>query len=273
MSIFALALMLAHAACPPADPITVGDVARSDAVALAPKVLPPEIARRIVGGVVRRWMMPGHFYGAVFWEASAPIGPMLCRRRHHATHLSNPAMPGSSDDPNAVLSRSEIDSRDAFGTSYPQPASRESCARITGYAAVSADRSEATAAAIERLNDAMRAAAGPDPLPFALDCRADAGDNACAAPRSALANLPLEAIYGVAFDTGAYRTLRTMPGTDGGPATVVRQMVPHPDGRTATPTIQFGMAAPDGRSWRVTLVSENGRTTNVRLSHTMVIYH
>lgn len=254
-------------------PLTVGEVKAKKAPALAAKLLPPEFSARVIGGAVHRQWLPGHAYRAVFWEVAEPVGPELCRRRFHGVDLSSSPAPASSDESAIVLVAATPTSASGYRPTYPKPASVETCASTTGWLTPSDDRREATLDAVAELTAAMRAAAGTAPSTFAIDCQTeDEAGAACADPRRALSELPLEALFGVSFDTGHYVT-RSETRTASGRTIRMTQQVPAPDGSAPTPIFAFGRSDPDGRSWRATLIGKPGERIRIRLRRSTIIYH
>lgn len=270
MLIAMLALLVVPEAVPPGS-ITVAEVTGTSMLQLAKRLLPAPLATRVIDGRVRRDWLPGQAYTAAFWEEARPAGPTMCQRRFHGLRLANAAAPGGDEDSSVALSVGTLESGTGFGTTYPRGADAATCRGVTAFATPTPAASGATIAAIDALTSAMRAASGPDPLPFELACTAEDGDDACAQPRIALADLPLDVLFGVSFNTGHYRTVSE--NNESRPRVVVRQMVADPDGKPPKPTIEFGTSGKDGRSWRVELVSDQGRVVAIRMRRSTIIYH
>ncbi len=268
---FLMAALLA--AAQPVTTLTLGDAKNMPAKELARRLLPPDVAPRIVeGGVDRVWLL-GQVHSARFSERAIAAGAMLCRQRVHTVRLSNPGAAGHPDDPAVVLDVGPAEIRNGYATTFPQRAGAKSCAQIKSLVFPTEQSRERTIAAIEQLTTAMAAARSRHPLPFALDCKEDEGGDACLDARLALANLPLKSLFGVSFDTNSYVTDSIIPAADGKTMVRVRRMVPSPDGSPPTPTFEFGNSGPDGRSWRVTFIGENGTLKRVAMRRSVIIYH
>jgi hypothetical protein len=85
---------------------------------------------------------------------------------------------------------------------------------------------------------------------LALACKGPTGQGeACADERTALANLPLDAMFGVALDRR-----------------------PRANGKRAVATIEFGRSGRDGESWRITLLGQD-RLDEVRMERRDILYH
>lgn len=117
-----LMLTMALAAQAPELTMPLAEVKQADPLVLAPKVLPAETAERITGGWVRRYWMPGQIYRALFWEQSLPERDGICARRVHLVSVGNKSAPGNPDDPETVLTVSDLGSGAQYGPSYPEPA-------------------------------------------------------------------------------------------------------------------------------------------------------
>lgn len=262
-------LMLANAA-QSSRPLTLHEITALTPQELAARLLPADVAPRIVKNAVRRQFLPGNIYWLSFWEKAKPVGPTVCVGMLHSVQVGDPT--AQSDDRNQVLRVLQRTSQLSYGPTYPLPATDQNCAGVHSFATPAPEKAEATVAAIEQLGEAMRAASGTTPLPFELKCVAEDDDRACADPRAALAALPMDAFGGVQFESGRYRVVSERPAA-GGTTIRVRQMMPAPDGGAGIPTIAFGPSPPDGKSWRVTLVGSGGRLDQIEISRTTIIYH
>jgi hypothetical protein len=250
-SLLALSLTALAPAQSAAARVKVGEAKSGPIRPLAARLLPADVAGRIVGGEVKRQWLPGQVYRAIFWEKAESAGPSLCRRRFHGVDLANPAAPGHPDDPSVELRIGAVTSGLGYRTSYPRRASARSCAGDKGWIAPRPEHVEASLTALDRLVGAMRAASRRGPLSFTIACEEESGSKACADRRKTLANLPLDALFGVSFEA-------QRPAPTAGPSAA---------------TLQFGASPPDGKSWRVTLIGTDGRVSEVRMKRTTIIYH
>lgn len=260
-------------AAQPGTTVTLGEAKGVATRELARRLLPRDLAARIVDGRVGRVWLPGQVYSARFNERPLKAGAMLCRQRVHAVRLSNPQAPGHPDDPAVVLNVGLLEARDGYMTTYPRRASAANCSQIKSLVFPTEESRDRTIGAIEKLTAAMAAARSRRALAFELHCTEDKGGDACLHPRTALANLPLQSLFGVSFDTESYVTDSVTRGADGKTSVRVRRMVPSPNGRRPTPTFEFGNSGSDGRSWRVTLIYENETLKRVAMRRSVIIYH
>jgi hypothetical protein len=189
-------LAVLQASAPETRRLPVSEVAQAAPVVLAPKVLPAETADRVAGGWVRRWRGPGQVYRALFWERSMPHGERFCARPVHVVQLSNRDAPGHTAPPDTPLTLESLGEGVQYAPAYPLPATPERCAELKGYIAGPDGVVQAQLEMIDRLTLAMAAAGGHDPLPFRLTCTGEDAE-ACADPRQALAELPLDALLDV----------------------------------------------------------------------------
>lgn len=223
--------------------VTWGEATQLDPVALAVKLLPSETSRKVVGGRVVRKFVPGQQYWVGLWERAHPVGPMLCQRLTHSLELTN-ATAAERPPLDTPLTVKQTGSRLGFATSYPLPATGESCARLKSFVFAQEPNIAATVAALALLTTVMDKASGTTPLPFKITCNAPDGDPACVHARASLATLPLDALFGVTFQRGL-----------------------------TSATVEFGRSGLDGASWRIALVGFPSRLTEVRMTRSQIIYH
>jgi hypothetical protein len=251
-------LLTTAAVAAPVDRVTAGALEHATPAQLAAMLLPPADAARIVDGRIHLIAFTLG-YTVEVWERSVPVAPTICRRPAHTRLYFDQSSLGRYGDPSVVLiSVSGTESRDSYGTTYPDRATPERCAALTHYLGGSPLRAASMIQALTRVTEAMRAAAAPGALPFTLRCRDDHGEQPCTNERTALASLPLDALMGVAFN----RDHPARPGE-----------APPAPGEPDPPTLEFGMAAPHGESWFVTLIGGADGLREVVMWRTMVIYH
>lgn len=261
-----LLLAMALAGQQPERTLPLAEVKQADPLVLAPKVLPVETAERITGGWVRRYWMPGQVYRALFWEQSQPERDGICARRVHVVSAGNPSAPGNLDDPEMVLTVSDLGSGMQYGPSHPEPATETRCAELTGYIGGSEGQVDGQLKTLTRLTESMRLAAGTDDLPFALECDPQESATACNDPRRALAELPLDKLLSV-------RPSRHLPprnaSTPPGPRLFVQTGAPR---NWNAAEVEFDTSGPGARSWIVTLTGDE-QVETVRLRSAMIIRH
>lgn len=261
-----LLVVLALAAQGPERTLPLAEVKQADPLVLAPKVLPLETAERVTGGWVRREWVPGQVYRALFWERSQPEREGICARRVHVVSAGNPSAPGNPDDPETVLTVSDLGSGVQYGPSYPEPATEARCAELTGYIGGSEGPMDGQLGTLGRLTEAMSLAAGTDELPFVLECEPQGSATACDDPRRALAELPLDKLLRV-------RPSRPLPPRDASTPPGPRLFV-----QTGTPSnwnateVEFDISGPGARSWIVTVIGDEP-VEIVRLRSAMIIRH
>jgi hypothetical protein len=251
-------LLAATAVAAPVDTVTAGVLEHATPAQLAAMLLPPADAARIVGGRIHLIAFTLG-YTVEVWGRSVPVAPTVCRRPVHTRLYFDQSALGRYGDPSVVLiSVTGTETLDSYATTYPVRATPERCAALANYLDGPPQRAEPIIHALTRITEAMRAAAAPGPLPFALRCRDDHGERPCTNERTALASLPLGALVGVAFNPDHRAPSGAPPAGPG-----------EPD----APTMEFGMSAPHGESWFVTLIGSADGLRQVVMRRTMVIYH
>lgn len=248
--------------------LTLGEVTATPPAALAPRVLPADVAARITGGTRRRRFVPGQAYTLVFTERAVPAGRHLCARNGHTTVYANLRVDGGADPAgvpqDTVLTAGPIDTLHEIAP-LPAKATLARCAKAEGWIVAPDGWEEQTGAALVRLMDAMRDARRRRPA-FALTCATESG--ACVDARRALATLPLGALLTVEFPEAVTGT----PAADGNRVRI-RTMAASPAGLTISRVVvHFGPSAPDGRSWFVTIDGANP-VTAVAMWRSQVTYH
>lgn len=258
-----LLFTMALATQEPERTLPLAEVKQADPLPLAPKMLPPETAERITGGWVRPEWMPGQVYRALFWEQSQPERNGICARRVHVVLAGNRSAP---DEPETVLTVSDLGSGMQYGPSYPEPATEARCAELTGYIGGTEGQLDGQLRTLGRLTEAMLLAAGTDELPFALECDQQESATACNDPRQALAELPLGKLLSV-------QPSRPLPPRDAstppGPRLFMQTELP---GNWNAAEITFDMSRPGARSWIVTVTGDE-QVKTVRLRSAMIIRH
>lgn len=254
----------------PQRSVTFAEIEGKTPKQLASLLFQEDVARQVEDGAMRRVFGPGHQFGIAVWTKSRPIDDLFCHRVMNSTTVENLTVDWSEKTlPDLVLTQDAVYRFDQYGVAYPDKATDESCAKVTGYISPREGRRAASMAAVRQLIWAMEVARRSGELPFALDCRDEDPEGkaiACQDARAALANLPLPAMFGVEFDTGRYEQY---PGMSKG---IIRQVAPtreHP----AVPTVRFGPHGDDGKSWFAKLEQKDGQLTAVQLSRGTVIYH
>src|SRR3954464_4531979 len=126
-------LLAAMAGAPPRDTILAGVLERATPAELAAMLLGPADAARIVGGRIRPIFF-SRGYTIIVWERSMPVGPAICRQLTHTRLYIYLTAAGRQGDPGVLLtSLQPAESFEALGSTYPDRATPERCARVVGY--------------------------------------------------------------------------------------------------------------------------------------------
>lgn len=269
MQLLVLALMVATSEPPSAaTALTLGEVTGQTPMSLAPKLLPADTSPKIVGGSRKRVFAPGHSYWMTFWEAPEARAPTVCRRKTHGVTVSNRTVQWDDNAPETPLQIDWKSSGIAFGVTYPEPATPERCAGHVGYFGSAWEDDASTIAVIDKLLRTVTLAKGTTRLPYALSCRADDDDDACANPRELLASVRMDAISRIERKPTRYRTLSETRHANGH----VSQIIQGDPAAPMDPVIHF-FPSGGGRTLRVTLIGASEDVREVRLEHATVIYH
>lgn len=168
--------------------LTMAELERGDAAQIAARLLPPEMAEKVVNReILDPYLAKGPPAGVRFLSRAEAVGAHLCARRiyHVALHLA-------ADGDGAPIA----DSLEAASAPVEQVqiAYAERCDATLRYAAVQA-ATLADAAALLQSLAALQATAKAGQVPSAgISCRSDISQTACApSPVSVLARLPLDA--------------------------------------------------------------------------------
>jgi hypothetical protein len=262
LSLIAAAALAASA--PPSAPVTLGQLKTATAVALAPQVLPAQTAANITGGVVRRAFLPTVVYYVGFFERPVPYAEGLCRRAAHWTHLRAPQTTGPVSD-DALMEAEPVRNSVHYAATWPGPATDAACQAAKGWIVADEPFTQAKVERLRRLTWAMNEAAGRGKLDFAVTCASQTPE-ACANPRKALADLPLESLLSISLRDPASQT------EPPGPAAQARFNERVAAGRWPEAELSFDMSAPDGRSWIVTMKGAD-RVEAMELQRLTVIRH
>lgn len=273
----AFALMLALAAgdaqsdtaIPPQVPTLALDQVRgADPAVLAARVLPPDAASKVVGGLVRRQWAPGQVYFIRLDERAEIHAPEMCRRLSHIGGAGAPAAleAASGDMPLALQPFSPVV---FYAPTYPMTANEAMCQTAKGWIGTPPDRPEPTLRMLARLTDAMRQAAGDAPLPFDIACTTETSHSTsgpCPDARRALADLPLDSLLSILLQNTVYQDEPIQNGIR------VRKMQPVEDDRWPQAEVSFAASPPDGKSWIVILKGVD-RLEAVEMRRTTIIRH
>lgn len=260
-------LALSQAAGPT---LTLGEVeplAGTDrGIELAARVLPPELAGRMVEGRVGRAFLPGQVWDLTFHDAPTVAGPDRCEQRTFYAQASDPQAPGGKAPADTVLSVGEVE-RDTGVAILPR-GTAATTATCAGAAYISVAREpERRVAAYRVLNAVMAAARGTAALPFAIACTSEKPE-ACADPRAALASLPMGALFGI--HTTCLDAEKQHVRRDG--VTYI-SCPPIGKGRPYKAEVRFGRSGDDGQSWRLEFVHRPGWPEQIAMRRTTIIYH
>lgn len=273
--VFALVLALSvggaqsEMAIPPQVPtLALEQVRGADPVALADSVLPPDVASKVVGGLVRRQWAPGQVYFIRLDEQAEMHAPDLCRRLSHIGGAGAPAAveaaPG--DTPLALQPFAPVT---FYAPTYPEAADDATCQALKGWISASTDQTDATLKMLARLTEAMGQAAGRAPLPFDLSCTTEnsySTSGPCRNARRELADLPLGALLGIRLQNTVYQEEPIQNGVR------VRKMQPVENGRWPQAEVSFDASPPDGKSWTVILKGVD-RLEAVEMRRSTIIRH
>lgn len=273
----AFALMLALAAgdaqsdtaIPPQVPTLALDQVRgADPAVLAARVLPPDAASKVVGGLVRRQWAPGQVYFIRLDERAEIHAPEMCRRLSHIGGAGAPAAveAASGDTPLALQPFAPVT---FYAPTYPEAADDATCQALKGWISASTDQTDATLKMLARLTEAMRQAAGRAPLPFDLSCTTETSystSGPCRNARRELADLPLGALLGIRLQNTVYQDEPIQNGVR------VRKMQPVENGRWPQAEVSFDASPPDGKSWTVILKGVD-RLEAVEMRRSTIIRH
>lgn len=249
--------------------ISLGEVEKRDAMALADRLLAPDIRGRVVEGAVRRQTSPGQVYWIGYREGGRAAGRDLCERVIHTVQLSAPTAPGDNAPPDTLLGVRATKSGKEIAVLAPgQAATDDRCAKAAGYV-LNGYEPERRLAAYRVLVAAMAAAARPGTLPFRIDCAADTGD-ACAGPRKALASLPIDALFGIDIACTEENRVVVDDSTPGVRVTSCRPIEP---GQPYNAEFSFDRTGRDGLSWKVSFTHAERWPETIRVLRTMVIPH
>jgi len=170
--------------------LTMAELERSDAAQIAARLLPPEMAQKVVSReILDPYLAKGPPAGVRFLSRAEAVGAHLCARRvyHVALHLAADSdgapLADSLEAASAPVEQVQI----AYAAHCETPDLR--------YAAVQS-ATLADAAALLTSLAALQAMAKAGQAPAArIGCRSDISETACAPdPASVLARLPLDAV-------------------------------------------------------------------------------
>ncbi|MED5547131.1 MAG: hypothetical protein VX309_05600 [Pseudomonadota bacterium] len=242
--------------------ITLGEIESQDAMALKARLLPPDLAAKVVEGSVQRWFSPTVVFYAVYRAPARAAAPDVCRRTDYLVRLEGAQ---SGEDKAEAQTQLAIKAPRAFeiaAVRLPETgADTQVCNAQAGYVSL---RKPQTLAGYRALVTAMRAAAAPGQLPFGITCEPEE-DAVCRTPRAALAQVPLDALFRI--ELGHYEHdvnfgwhLRHVPDE-----------VLARGGYDAE--AMFGATGEDGKSWRIILRQGDGALPDVVMRRAEIIYH
>lgn len=253
---------------PQVSTLALDQVRGADPVVLAGRVLPPDVASRVVGGLVQRQWMPGQAYFIRLDERAEIQAPELCRRRSHigGAAASGAVETAPGDTPLALERFAPVI---LYAPTYPMTANDAMCQTAKGWIWTPPDRPESTLRMLARLTDAMRQAAGDAPLPFEITCTMETSystSGPCPDARLALADLPLNSLLGIHLQNTVYQEEPIQNGVR------VRKMQSVENGRWPQAEVSFNASPPDGKSWIVILKGVD-QLEAVEMRRTTIIRH
>lgn len=205
-------MVLALANLQPAGPeISVAEFERGDIPDLARRLLPADVAARIVEGRVHPPRMFSS-YGVSFMEAPQIAGRHACRREMHGVSFAFPPY-NQTPRPEMRLAPVSRSSWTAVIPTYPRRADAVTCADSSVWVQVRPGQVEPTVAAMDRLNRVIRSASRNRRLPFEFGCQPSSDRRNCDYPQRVLASLSfrylIEASAGPRDRNGEERDLLT----------------------------------------------------------------
>ncbi|KPM21785.1 hypothetical protein AAJ72_14175 [Citromicrobium sp. RCC1885] len=250
--------------------IALEDVERADAMAIADRLLPPEILSTVIEGTVRRVWVPGNVFVANYRTAPRRTGPDLCERTLYSVRMSGGQPPPGAVSGGTDLTIGSIEATQLEAVVFPAVrADAESCRLTEGYIALGPGMSprepELRLAAYRRLVERMRAARGPGPLEFEILCK-PTDDPPGTDPRAALDNLPLGALFRIDLDSARYEIISEEGRVS------FRQRLPVEPARDYKVVFEFGPSDGDAMSWRVSW-EEGTPEPAMLLERQAIIYH
>lgn len=256
----ACATFLVGASAP--STITLGEVEGADAMALKARLLPPDIAAKVVEGSLKRLWMPTAAFRAVYRAPARAVAADVCRRTDYVVGLEG-GRPGTGKaGPQTPLAIKAPRAFEVAAVRLPEKgANAQVCSTQEGYVSL---RKPQTLAGYRALVGAMRAAAAPGKLPFGITCEPEE-DAVCRTPRVALAQLPLDALFRIELGHYEYNV------NFGWHLQHVPDEVLARGGYDAEAL--FGATGEDGKSWRIILARGDGAMPDIVMRRAEVFYH
>lgn len=264
--ISALLLALGAPALQSAATITLGEVEpakdAAEALSLARRVMPADVAARIAEAKVCRQWAPGQVWWIGAVEPATVTEPDLCERKAYAVEASAPSAPGDAAPADTKL------------TLWPQKSWREVAVMPIGTPATPAgcvgqvyiaqdSQGDRRIAAYRVLQSAIAAARGQAALPFAVTCNSE-NRVGCPDARAALAGLSLRALRRIGVSCREEQKLRE--------GNIIR-CPPLEPRQSYQAEILFEPFDRSGRSWIVTFVHRPGWPQTIDMRQANIVYH
>jgi len=269
IGIFLLAAIAAPAAMAAAEPpptISLGEFREAEAMDLAGRLLPAEIAEAVVTGRIDPQWLPGQAFVVLYHQAPRDRGGRLCSMTVHAVSVQNLRAPSGRDAPaDLTLTIEQTESNDTIAVLPPWDDGPCSAERPYVVLREGLEGAYQEAAYRQLLGWVALAREGRD-AGVALSCRSD-NPEACSNPRQALATLPLEALRSIQVlnpkqlvqpDHGTTRVLVHAPLTEEDPRSI---------------TMSLGPSQPDGQTWTLSWTENDGAAPALRMSRSSVFFH
>ncbi|GEM_PF-4033043 len=241
---------------------TLGEVRTWSKFEAADRLLPVDIAEKIVDGRFQTGGPPGLYSG--FWWASAErTRAGFC---HRSAYYASVRVQDYANLSAASPMQSDVKVFTQYAPINQNTPSAERCAVLTGWVSTTREDEESKLETLRRLVEAMDLAANRRPLPFEISIECDSGTSGrCPEARAALRDLPMKALYDVRLSSGRYRTEPARNSVQ------VRYALLPPDGVYAKAEVAFGPAQ-DASSWFVTLEGRD-QIQRITLRRASVVYH
>lgn len=186
------------------NPVTLQDVWKWSKFEAADRLLARDAAERVIDGTFNPGLHGGLFHG-YWWTVATPHNPGTCERSTYRTivDFSDPAsVPREPNESLQAAMQWSGSGSTEYALSYPDIATRETCARLTGWVYARQEDQQQTVESMHRLADAISAAASDQILPFNVSIICDQiTEVSCPQPREALRDLPLGELHGIIFAT------------------------------------------------------------------------
>ncbi|MFD1786384.1 hypothetical protein ACFSC3_02245 [Sphingomonas floccifaciens] len=260
------ALLLTAAAAQAVGTVPLGDIEAAktpaDTLLLARRILPQEVASKVVAAKVQRRWLPGQVWWIGAREPARVAGADLCEQQVHSVEAAAPSAPGGAAPAETALTIGKSESWTEVAVLPTGVRATATACAGQSYLSVT-NQGDRKVAAYRVLRSAMAVAQGRARLPFAMTCRSEA-PAACRDARAALASLPMGALGAINISCLDTQKVR---------ADTIIRCPPLQPGQSYQAEVRFGPTGPDGQSWTVAFVHRPGWPEAIDLRRTTIIYH